>query len=170
MWKRLSETNLFINHFILGDDFNHWEETKRGGVAGKRQMHRREVAAWHHLTLQYSLMDAWKFDSFRKMSVKEFTFNNGRFGALSTISHINKFLVSQDLNSRGGRTEVTTSIQKFLDHSPLVLSIWGQPTILDKPSHYFDSSLLEDEKGRVEMLQAWERELPKPSSDSEWAP
>jgi hypothetical protein len=39
-----------------------------------------------------------------------------------------------------------------------------------KLSHYFDSSLLKDEKGRVEMLQAWEGELPKPSSDSEWAP
>jgi hypothetical protein len=37
-------------------------------------------------------------------------------------------------------------------------------------SHYFDSSLLKDEKGRIEMLQAWEGELPKPLSDSEWAP
>jgi hypothetical protein len=39
-------------------------------------------------------------------------------------------------------------------------------------NHLFisDSSLLKDEKGRAEMLQAWEGELPKPSSDSKWAP
>jgi hypothetical protein len=64
MWKRLSETNLATDHFILGGDFNHWEETERGGVAEKRRMHRREAVAWHHLTFQYGLMDAWKLDSF----------------------------------------------------------------------------------------------------------
>jgi hypothetical protein len=41
MRKRLSETNLAVDHFILGGDFNHWEETERGGVAGKHRMHRR---------------------------------------------------------------------------------------------------------------------------------
>jgi hypothetical protein len=81
-------------------------------------------------------------------------FNNGRSNAHLAISHIDKFLVSQDLDSRGGRIEAATSIRKFLDHSPLVLSIWGQSTIPDKSFHYFYSSLLEDEKGRVEMLQA----------------
>jgi hypothetical protein len=170
MWKWLNEANLVADHFILGGDFNHWEEIKHGGVAGKRRMHRREVATWHHLTLQYGLMDTWKLDSFRKMSVKEFTFNNGRSGVHLTISGIDKFLVCQDLDSRGGRIEAATSIQKFSNHSPLVLSIWGQRAIPNKLFHYFDSSLLEDEKGRAEMLQAWEGELPKPSSDLEWAP
>jgi hypothetical protein len=133
-------------------------------------MHRREVAAWHHLTLQYNLMDAWKLDNFRKMSAKEFTFNNRRSGVRSVVSRIDKFLVSQDLDSKGRIIEATTSIRKFSDHSPLVLSIWGHLAILDKSSHYFDSSLLEDEKGRVEILQNWEGELPKPLSDSKWAP
>jgi hypothetical protein len=104
------------------------------------------------------------------MSIKEFTFDNGRSGASSAVLHINKFLVSQDLDLRGERIEATTSIQKFLDHSPLVLSIWGQHAIPNKSFHYFDSSLLEDEKGRIEILQAWEGELPKPSNDLEWAP
>jgi hypothetical protein len=36
MWKWLSETNLVADHFILGGDFNHWEEIECGGVAGKR--------------------------------------------------------------------------------------------------------------------------------------
>jgi hypothetical protein len=133
-------------------------------------MHRREAAAWHHLTLQYGLMDAWKFDNFWKMSTKEFTFDNGKSNVRSAILHINKFLTSQDLNSKGKRIKGATSIRKFLDHSPLVLSIWGQPAIPNKLFHYFDFSLLEDEKGKAEMLQAWERELPKPSSDSKWAP
>jgi len=35
MWKRLSETNLTTDHFILGGDFNHWEKTKHKGVVGK---------------------------------------------------------------------------------------------------------------------------------------
>jgi hypothetical protein len=83
---------------------------------------------------------------------------------------VRRFRVSQDLDSRGRRIEAANSIRKFSDHSPLVLSIWGQPAILDKSSHYFDSSLLEDEKGRAKMLQAWEGELPKPSSDLKWAP
>ncbi len=115
-------------------------------------------------------MDAWLFDNFRKMSAKEFTFDNRRSGAHSAVSHIDKFLVSQNLDSEGERIEATASIRKFSDHSPLVLSIWGQPDIPDKLSHYFDFSLLKDEKGRAEMLQAWEGELPKPLNDSEWAP
>ncbi len=104
------------------------------------------------------------------MSTKEFTFNNRRFDTHSMVSRINKFFISQDLDSRGGKIEAAISIQKFSDHSTLVLSICGQPDIPDKPFHYFDSSLLKDEKWRAEMLQAWEGELPKPSSDAEWAP
>jgi hypothetical protein len=41
----------------------------------------------------------------------------------------------------------------------LALSIWGQLAIPNKLSHYFDSSLLKDEKGRTEMLQAWEGDV-----------
>jgi endonuclease/exonuclease/phosphatase family metal-dependent hydrolase len=64
MWKRLSEANLVANHFILGGDFNHWEEIEHRGVAEERRMHRREATTWHHLTLQCGLMDAWKLDNF----------------------------------------------------------------------------------------------------------
>ncbi len=121
------------------------------------------------LTLQYGLMDPWQLNNFRKMSAKEFTFNNGKSNAHSVVSGIDKFFVSQDLDLRGEKIEAAILIQKFSDDSPLVLSIWAQLAILDKLSHYFDSSLLEDEKGRTEILQAWEGELPKPSSDSKWA-
>jgi hypothetical protein len=131
---------------------------------------RREAIAWHHLTFQYNLTDTWKFNSFQKIVVKEFNFNNGRSDARSVISRIDKFFVSQDLNPRDEKIEATTLIRKFSNHSPLVLTIWGQLAIPNKPSHYFYSFLLKDEKGRVEMLQAWEGELPKPSSDSKWAP
>jgi hypothetical protein len=51
MWKRLTKANLVVDHFILGGDFNHLEEIQRGGVAGKRWMHRRKATTWHHLTL-----------------------------------------------------------------------------------------------------------------------
>jgi hypothetical protein len=36
MWKRLSEANIIVDHFILGGDFNHWEETEHGKEARKR--------------------------------------------------------------------------------------------------------------------------------------
>ncbi len=129
MWKQLSEMNLVADHFILGGDFNHWEETNRGGVARKRCMHRRVATAWHHLTFQYGLMDAWKLDNFRKMSTKEFTFNNERFGAGSAVSYIDKFLVSQDLNSKGRKIEATTLIQKFSNHFP-----WSYPYGVSLPN------------------------------------
>jgi hypothetical protein len=44
MWKQLSEANLVADHFILGGNFNHWEETECEGVAEKCQMHRKEAA------------------------------------------------------------------------------------------------------------------------------
>ncbi|CAM6060392.1 unnamed protein product [Sphagnum tenellum] len=59
-------------------------------------MHRREAATWHHLTLQHGLLDAWTLDSFRKMSKKDYTFDNGRKGQGSAVSQIDKFLVPQE--------------------------------------------------------------------------
>ncbi len=56
------------------------EEEEARGRAGERRMHRSKAASWHHLTLQYGLLDAWTLDSFRKMSKKEYTFDNGRKG------------------------------------------------------------------------------------------
>jgi exonuclease III len=125
MWKRLSEAGFLADHVILGRGFNHSEETNRRGSVGDRQMRRREVATWHHMTFHYSLSNAWKLDSFRKMTPKKFTFDNGRIGPKLAISRINKFLFSQKLDTRGGRIKAATSVQKLSDHSPLVLTIWG---------------------------------------------
>jgi hypothetical protein len=88
-------------------------------------MFRREVASWHHMTLQYGLIDTWRLDNFRKMSNKEYTFNNGRAGPHSAISKIDKFMISQDIEERGGRIETTASVRKLSDHSPLVMTVWG---------------------------------------------
>jgi hypothetical protein len=51
MWKKLSEVGFTANHIILGGDFNHFEETNRRGIARERQMCKRKVATWHHMTL-----------------------------------------------------------------------------------------------------------------------
>jgi hypothetical protein len=76
-------------------------------------MMKREAAFWH-MMFQYELADA---------------FDNGRSGARSVVSRIDKFIVFQDLDTRGqGRIEAATSGCKLSDHSPLVLTIWGQPT------------------------------------------
>jgi exonuclease III len=125
LWKTISRVELNSDNTIIEGDFNHQEETSSRGIAGKRQMHKREAASWHHMTLQYSLTDAWCLDSFRKMSKKAFTFDNGRLGANSAISRIDKFMVSQDLDSKGGRIESAITIRKFSDHSSLIISIWG---------------------------------------------
>jgi exonuclease III len=57
------------------------------------------------------------------MSKKEYTFDNGRKGQGSVVSRIDKFLVSQELDARGGRIEATPSMRKISDHSPLVITI-----------------------------------------------
>jgi hypothetical protein len=86
MWKRISQAEFASDHIILGGDFNHLEETTCRNTSGERQMHRREAASWHHMTLQYDLSDAWRLDSFYKMSKKAYTYDNGRSGVNSAIS------------------------------------------------------------------------------------
>jgi hypothetical protein len=56
------------------------------------------------MTLQYGLMDARKLDNFQKMSKEEYTFDNGKFEVGSAVLRINKFIVFQDLDSRGGES------------------------------------------------------------------
>jgi hypothetical protein len=107
-------------------------------------MHRRESSAWHQLTVQYGLTDAWTLDSYRKMSKNEFTYNNGRKGQGSAVSKIDKFLVSQELDARGGRIETAPSIRRISDHSPLVLTIWGCTLAPPTPATYFDISFLRE--------------------------
>jgi endonuclease/exonuclease/phosphatase family metal-dependent hydrolase len=131
-------------------------------------MHRREATTWHHLTLQLGLTDAWKLDSFRRMSKKEFTFDNGRKGQGAAVSRIDKFLVSQELDSRGGRIEAAPSIRSISDHSPLVLTIWGRLAAPPKSSTFFDTTLLTEEATRSALLEAWASDQPPPSQDSEW--
>jgi hypothetical protein len=131
-------------------------------------MHRRESAAWHQLTLQYGLTDAWTLDSFKKMSKKEFTFDNGRKGQGSAVSRIDKFLVSQELEARGGRIEAAPSIRRISDHSPLMLTIWGRTPAPPTPTTYFDTALLKEEESRSTLLDAWTGSQPTPSQDAEW--
>jgi exonuclease III len=168
LWKRISEANLTSDHTIIGGDFNHFEEMGARGVAGHRCMHRRESAAWHQMTLQYGLTDDWTLDSFRKMSKKEFTYDNGRKGQGAVVSRIDKFLVSQELDSKGGRIEAAPSIRRISDHSPLVLTIWGRPSTPPTPATYFDTALLKEEAPRAALLDAWTGTQPTPGQDVEW--
>ncbi len=54
------------------------------------------------MMLLCELGDAWKLDSLQKMPKKEYTFDNGRARAHSVVSRIDKFLVSQELDTIGG--------------------------------------------------------------------
>ncbi|CAK9195834.1 unnamed protein product [Sphagnum troendelagicum] len=86
IWRKITQSNFKSDHILIGGDFNHLEEITRRGVPSLRQVHRREVAAWHEMTLRYGLADAWGLDSFRKMSKKSFTFDNGRSGHQAAVS------------------------------------------------------------------------------------
>ncbi len=154
---------------IIGGDFNHMEEEEARGKAGERRMHRREAASWHHLTLQYGLLDAWTLDSFRKMSKKEYTFDNRRKGQGSAVSRIDKFLVSQELDARGGRIEAAPSMRKISDHSPLVITIQGRSSSPPIAATYFDTTLLREDMSRAALLDAWRGTQPPPSLDADWS-
>jgi exonuclease III len=153
-WKKISEAEFSADHTILGGDFNHLEEEDRRGRAGERRMHRKEAATSHNLTVQYGLMDAWNLDSFRKMTKKAFTFDNGRMGAGSTVSRIDKLLVSQEIEARGGGIESAPSMRRISNHSPLVMTIWGRTSTPPTATHYFDLSLLKEKESRDALLAA----------------
>jgi hypothetical protein len=120
------------------------------------------------MMLKYGLSDAWRLDSFRKLSRKEFSFDNGRLGASSVVSRIDKFLVSQFVEERGGRIEAATSTIKLLDHSPLVIFVWGkqQETPSNRTS-FFDISFLSEESGKKKMWEVWVGTHPPPSAPSQ---
>lgn len=164
IWSKFNLATPDSNHYIIGGDFNHLEATDGMNMTGLRRLHRRESAAWHHLTLKLGLSDTWSLDSFRKLSRKEYTFDNGRSGTGSAISRIDKFLMSQSLEERGGRIEVAASVRKLSDHSPLVIIIWGRPSNPSSPSRYFDTTLLKEDKCKKEMLDAW-MSPPPPRTD-----
>jgi exonuclease III len=154
LWKKIREANFTADHVIIGGDFNHMEEEEARGKAGERRMHIREAASWHHLTLQDRLLDAWTLDSFRKMSKKEYTFDNGRKGHGSDVSRIDKFLVSQELDARGGRIEAAPSMRKISYHSPFIITIWGRSSSPPTTATYFDTTLLREDRSKAALLDA----------------
>jgi exonuclease III len=167
LWSNINQAAPDSDHYILGGNFNHLEEAEQGISEGHRRMQRREVVAWHHLTLKLGLTDAWLTDSFRKLSKKAYTFDNGRSGTSSAISRIDKFMISQSLEERGGHIEVAISVRKFSDHSPLVITVWGRHSAPKAPTKYFDTTLLEGDKYREDMLEAWFGS-PPPSNGRGW--
>jgi exonuclease III len=170
LWNSITQADLASDRVILGGNLNHTENTNLTSTLGSRRMNRREAAAWHRMTLKYSLADAWLLDRFHKQTEKEYTFNNGRSGSSSAISRIDKFLISQAIEERGGRIEAGVSMKKLSDHSPLCIKIWGNLDSAKSTSGYFDASLLNDESKKKEILQAWIGEDPLPTSDQGWAP
>jgi exonuclease III len=168
-WRKLSQAELVSDHFIVGGDFNHSEIKDRREASGERRMLRREAATWHQMTLHYGLIDAWSLDNFRKMSSKEFTFDNGRAGPRSAVSRLDKFMISQEIKERGGRIETAIFVRKLSDHSPLMITVWGNhPPPLGNPPRFFDISLLGEEEHKKETLEAWNGDQGRPPNDQGW--
>jgi len=121
------------------------------------------------MTLRYGLADAWGLDSFRKMSKKSFRFGNGRSGHQAAVSRIDKFMVSQGIEERGGRVESAASVRKLSDHSLLTIKIWGLHPPPNNQTRFFDITLLSEENDKAELLKAWSGEVARPSTDRDWA-
>jgi len=102
------------------------------------------------------------------MTKKDYTYDNGRVGLGLAVSRIDKFLVSQEINSRGGRIEAAPSIRRISDHSPLVMTIWGRTSAPPTAAPYFECSLLREEESKVALLKAWEGIEPPPRHDTKW--
>jgi len=168
LWRKITQASFDSEHTLIGGDFNHLEEITRRGVPGTRQIHKHKATAWHQMTLCYSLTDAWRLDSFKKMSKKSFTFDNGRLGAQSAVSRIDKFMVSQGIEERGGIMEAAASIRKLLDHSPLTITIWGHHPPPNNPTRFFDATMLNEEKGKMELLNVWAGDVARPSTSRDW--
>jgi hypothetical protein len=88
------------------------------------------------------------------MTKKAFTFDNGRMGAGSAVSKIDKLLVSQEIEARGGRIESAPSMRRISDHSPLIMMIWGRTSAPPTVTLYFDLSLLKEKESRAALLAA----------------
>ncbi len=164
LWQKVSQANLIADHFILGGDLNHQEPSETSNSSGTRQLSRRETSVKHHMTLKYGLSDAWKLDNFHKLTKKAFTFDNGQHGSSSALSRIERFVVSQSMEERGGRILASASVRKLTDHSPLTISIWGtHQTEHGNRPRYFDFSILGEKRGRKELWEAWTGDPPPPS-------
>jgi hypothetical protein len=103
------------------------------------------------------------------MSKKSFTFDNRRSGAQSVVSRIDKFMVSQGIEERGGRMEAVASIKKLSDHSSLTITIWGHHPPPNNPTRFFNTTVLNQEKGKMELLNAWAGDTARPSTGQDWA-
>ncbi|CAM6004307.1 unnamed protein product [Sphagnum balticum] len=86
-----------------------------------------------------------------------------------TIRRIDKFMVSQGIEERGGRVESAASIRKLSDHSPLTIKIWGLHPPPNNQTRFFYATLLSEENGKAELLQAWSGEVARPSTGRDWA-
>jgi hypothetical protein len=103
------------------------------------------------------------------MSKKRFTFHNERSGHQAAVSRIDKFMVSQGIEERGGRVESAASIRKLSNHSPLTIKIWGLHPPPKNQTRFFDITLPSEEIGKAELLKAWAGEGERPSIGRDWA-
>jgi hypothetical protein len=65
--------------------------------------------------------------------------------------------------------EATASIRKLSDHSPLTTTTWGHHPPLNNPTLFFDATVLNEEKGKMELLNAWAGDAARPSTGRDWA-
>ncbi|CAK9198176.1 unnamed protein product [Sphagnum troendelagicum] len=64
--------------------------------------------------------------------------------------------------------EAAASIRKLSDHSPLTITIWGHHPPPNNPTRFFDATMLNEEKGKMELLNVWAGDVARPSTSRDW--
>ncbi len=155
-------------HWVSTGDFNMSKDVDQTNSVGNKFMRQREVAIQLHMTISLGLQDAWLLDSFKTMSKKSFTYDNGWEGANATLTRLNKFYTYQ-LCKLGGRIGVLVSLNKIFDHS--LITLWIKPTHggTDLGPQMFDLTFLEDECRKAKLMATQKGNGERPTTTTHWA-
>lgn len=122
LWNHLAQVVLPEAEWVLACDFNNIEslQDKQGGT-NKTNMGNRELEAWNRLLVRIGVRDSHNIRAFRRISLKAFTWTNGRNDDKMIQSRIDQIYVPAPLAAAGGTTEIMPEIPDISDHSRVVM-------------------------------------------------
>lgn len=150
--------------WIVAGDFNMTEASEdRSSDYHARSLGRREEAAWSRFTLKLGIHDVYYSDEFRKIGTKYHTWRRER--PVPTWSRLDRFYVTSDIRSRGGRHGIWSTIYHLSDHAGIFLQI---PLQQSRRPHRprFNRSLTSLESAHERFTMAWTSAMKEPGEYS----